>query len=181
MQSLYKKYWPVVVFPAAVVIVAYFGQGVGGGGMVGQPSPVFTRPLVCGEAGQVGDRFSLEEQRGHVVLLDFWASWCAPCRQSMPVLTEIANEYEDRGVRVIGVNVEPGRPAEWVSEVHHKLGGRFDCVQDTRASDIQRDFAVNSLPSLFLLDQDGVVKYMEKGFPGRDVLTRQIDKLLESR
>lgn len=180
MDRRIRQYWPVIVFPAAVLAFSLYDGG-SQGGLVGEAAPPIERPMVCGESGEAGDRFNLAAQRGQVILLEFWASWCGPCRQSVPVLTEISRTYADRGVKVIGVNVEPGRPESWVSGVHHRLGGEYDCVQDTEDFALQRAYDVNSLPAIFLLDGEGVVRYEERGFPGKGVLTRQIDKLLTSR
>lgn len=180
MNRRIRQYWPVVVFPAAVIAFSFYGGGRQGG-LVGESAPAIERPMICGESAEAGDRFNLADQSGQVVLLEFWASWCGPCRQSVPVLTEIAKTYEGRGVKVVGVNVEPGRPTDWVAGVHHRLGGDFDCVQDTQDFALQRAYDVNSLPAIFIVDGEGVVRYEERGFPGKSVLTGQIDKALTPR
>src|SRR5579871_4311257 len=81
----------------AALIVAVPTAGAGGSG----PAPAFT----LGARG--GNNLSLAQYKGQVVMLNFWASWCGPCRQEMPLLENIYKKYNKMGFTMIGVNVEP--------------------------------------------------------------------------
>jgi len=138
-------------------------------------APDFTLPVVSGPGS--GERVSLGSQRGEVLIVDFWASWCGPCRRSIPVLNEIADAYEGR-VRVYGVNVEPLAP-EAVAEAHRGFGATFATLHDpTKAT--QRAYAVNALPTLFVIDADGQIHHTERGIPDREDLSLVLDELLST-
>src|SRR5205807_6899132 len=71
---------------------------------VGERAPSFALPTAA------GDSVSLEHMRGRVVYVDFWASWCGPCRRSFPWMNEMQRRYGDRGLTIVGVNVDKRRP-----------------------------------------------------------------------
>ena len=138
-------------------------------------APDFTAPLVSGP--DVGDRVSLDGLRGEIVVIDFWASWCGPCRRSIPVLNELADAYEGR-VRVYGINVEPMEPMA-VSEAHERLGASFPSLHDPGQT-IQQAYAVTALPTLFVIDGDGQLRHTERGVPDLSDLSSVLDELLSA-
>lgn len=138
-------------------------------------APDFTAPLVSGP--DVGDRVSLTALRGEVVVVDFWASWCGPCRRSIPVLNELADTYEGR-VRVYGINVEAMEPMA-VGNAHRRLGATFPSLHDPTQS-IQRAYAVTALPTLFVIDGEGQIRHTERGIPDLDGLSSVLDELLSA-
>ena len=77
--------------------------------LVGQPAPTFEGAIAAGE-GAGSDRISLEGLRGRPVLLDLWASWCAPCRASIPILSRVAARHREAGLVTLGVNIESEQP-----------------------------------------------------------------------
>src|SRR5690606_17185798 len=97
--------------------------------LVGQPAPPFDLPLIAGAGSVEGDRISLEALRGQVVVLDFWATWCVPCRESIPIFNRIHERYGDE-IEVLGVNVESGQRREMIEEGHARFGARFPSVHD---------------------------------------------------
>jgi len=139
-------------------------------------APDFTLPLVSGP--DVGDRVALSSLRGEVVVLDFWASWCGPCRRSIPVLNDLADTYDGR-VRVYGINVEP-MDAEAVGNAHRRLGATFPSLHDPGKA-IQRAYAVNALPTLFVIDGEGHIRHTERGVPALSDLSSVLDELLSAR
>lgn len=113
---------------------------------------------------QSGENLRLEEQRGKVVMINFWASWCAPCREEMPLLEEIYDRYKDTGFTLFGINVEQN------PEAAHKfledVGVSFPILFDTE-SQVSRDYHVNAMPTTVMVDRDGEVRYVNRGFrPG---------------
>lgn len=147
--------------------------------LMGQPAPVFDLPVVAGTGASEGDRVSLEALRGRVVVLDFWASWCFPCRQSIPALNEVHARYGE-GVKVLGVNVEGNLPRPAVVDAHRRFGARFPSVQDIDGQ-VQAAYRVQNIPMLVLIDTTGVVRWVEVGVPDPNDVARRIDDLLDEK
>lgn len=101
-----------------------------------------------------GSPFSLGSLKGNVVVLDFWASWCAPCRASFPFLDALQDKYQSRGLRVVGLTLEEDKDA--IIEFLQALPVRFTIARDPsgRAGEA---FGVVAMPTTFLLDRDGRV------------------------
>jgi cytochrome c biogenesis protein CcmG/thiol:disulfide interchange protein DsbE len=98
--------------------------------------------------------FSLAGSRGHVVLVHFWATWCAPCREEMPVLDAFYKRYRDRGVEVIGISVDRGRDIAQVREVMRAFSFPAALVRDAKPNDFGTQ---NELPVTFVIDAQGRV------------------------
>lgn len=144
--------------------------------LLGQPAPPLDLPLVTGPGAEDGDRLSLDALRGRVVLLDFWASWCVPCRQSIPALNVIQERYGDE-VEILGVNIEGGAPRDVVAEAHRDFGARFPSLQDVEGQ-VQMGYRVQSIPTLVLIDRAGALRWVELGIPDPEALGDRIDDLL---
>lgn len=112
-------------------------------------------------AGSEAGAFDLGRYRGNVVVLDFWASWCKPCRQSIPWLNEMRSRYGARGLVIIGVNVDANRAdAERFLE---STPIDFDVVFDPQGTLAQR-YALKGMPSTFVFDRDGRLVTSHLGF-----------------
>lgn len=142
--------------------------------LVGQPAPSFDLPLAAGQGA--GDRVSLDALRGEVVALDFWASWCQPCRRSIPIFNGIHERYGSR-IRLYGLNVETGLPSARLQAAHRSFGAEFPSLQDERFQ-VQQAYAVRSIPTLVLIDRSGVIRHLETGVPDEDALAEVIDELI---
>ena len=105
--------------------------------------------------------FDLSEYRGQVVIVDFWASWCVPCRRSFPWLNAMQQKYADDGLVVIGVNVdkEPADAAEFL----RKYPARFIITYDTNGS-LAIAYGVQGMPSSFVIGRDGNLRDEHLGF-----------------
>lgn len=101
-----------------------------------------------------GEEFSLKGVKGKTVLLDFWASWCTPCRKEMPHLEKLHQEFKDKGLVVLGVNVESREAA---SNFMSKNGFHFPTVVDPDGS-VQQLYKVEAFPTLFVIGRDGKIK-----------------------
>ena len=103
----------------------------------------------------------LGEVTGKVVWVDFWASWCVPCRRSFPWMNRMREEYESAGLQIIGVNVDKER--ELAAGFLAETPASFDLVYDPEGRLAER-FGVQAMPSSFLLDADGNVIEEHYGF-----------------
>lgn len=117
-------------------------------------APDVTLPTVDGKV-------SLLELRGKVVLLDFWASWCGPCRQSFPWMNEMQARYESQGFEVVAVNVDqnPEAAAEFLSEVPATFTVAYDPEGKTPEA-----YEVMGMPSAYLIDRNGHIHSQHIGF-----------------
>lgn len=108
------------------------------------------------------DSISLRESyRGHVTLLNVWATWCAPCRAEMPSMERVFQAYRDQGFRIAAVSVDAGDP-EKVRAFQKELGLTFDILHDA-SGQIQSRFQMIGVPQSFLLDRRGVVRHLALG------------------
>jgi peroxiredoxin len=109
---------------------------------------------------------SLNDLKGQVVLINFWASWCGPCRQEMPVLEQLYRKYKAAGFTLIGVNVEPksGDAEGFLKSTPVSFPILFD--PDSKVS---RLYEVTGMPSTVIVDRAGKVRYIHHGYkPGEE-------------
>ncbi len=108
-----------------------------------------------------GDAVSLERLRGQVVYVDFWASWCTPCKRSFPWMNELQQKYGDRGLTVVAVNVDKSRAA--AERFLQAMPALFAIVYDP-AGNTPAAYAVPGMPTSYLVDAAGKIVYIEQGF-----------------
>lgn len=120
-----------------------------------QPAPDFTLPLLGGSNLRLG------EQRGQVVMLNFWASWCAPCKQEMPHLNRLHDKYRSAGFVLLGINVDDD-PAKAVADAA-KLGIRFPVLLD-QAKLVSKLYQLGAMPTTVVIDRDGRVRHVHEGY-----------------
>lgn len=134
-------------------------------------APAFELP---GAAGPV----ALADYRGKVVYLDFWASWCGPCRQSFPWMNRMQSQYGNRGLQIIGVNLDAKLPdaRAFLTETPANFVVAYDPKGVT-----PRNYAVKGMPTSVLIGADGQVLYQHVGFTNADraELERQIKLALQ--
>jgi cytochrome c biogenesis protein CcmG/thiol:disulfide interchange protein DsbE len=125
------------------------------------PVDVGTRAPAFEARDLEGRPVSLEELRGEVVLLNVWATWCAPCLQEMPSMERLHRELGPRGLRVVAVSVDgaPGAlsPGGDPAEFARDLGLTFSVWHDP-SGDVQRAYRTTGVPESFLIDRDGVIQ-----------------------
>jgi peroxiredoxin len=122
------------------------------------PAPAFTLP------SRDGNSVSLSQYKGQVVMINFWASWCGPCRQEMPLLDNIYRKYNKMGFTLIGVNVEPDRKAaeSWLKQTPVT----FPVLFDTQ-SQVSKLYNVAGMPSTVFVDRKGNLRVLHQGYkPG---------------
>ena len=156
MQSQFmntKKFWSGI---AALVL---FASAVSAS-VTHSPAPDFTLK------SNNGTNLKLSEHRGDVVLINFWASWCGPCRQEMPLLNELHNKYQAMGFTVIGVNVEEDSSA--AQKLLEDMPVSFPVLFDND-SVVSKQYDVVAMPSTVLVDRDGNMRFLHKGYkPGEE-------------
>jgi peroxiredoxin len=111
-----------------------------------------------------GRNLRLRELRGQVVMINFWATWCGPCREEMPKLDQLYRQYQKTGFTLLGVNIDDN-PANALS-MAKKLGVTFPVLFD-RDKQASKLYKVDAMPSTVLIDRDGKLRYLHRGYkPG---------------
>lgn len=108
-----------------------------------------------------GPNVRLQEHRGRVVMVNFWATWCGPCRQEMPHLNRLYGKYREAGFTLLGVNIDDDQ-AKAVG-LATRLGLQFPVLLDTDKS-VSRLYDLSTMPSTVLIDRDGRVRYVHLGY-----------------
>jgi peroxiredoxin len=141
---------------------------------LGDEAPDFSAP------GMTGGTISLSAYRGKVVYLDFWASWCGPCAQSLPALDVLRREFKPEDFQVVAVNVD--REPKLAKAFLSKRPVGFPSAKDP-AGTLPARFDIDSMPTSFLIDRSGVVRHVQRGFRPSDVegLREQIQQLVADR
>jgi DsbE subfamily thiol:disulfide oxidoreductase len=133
-----------------------------------------TMPGLAGE-GVAGGTVGPEAYRGRAVVVNFWATWCGPCRREQPALQRLAEEYGDRGVAFVGVNFrdDPAAAREYLRE----FGVTYPSVFDP-AGEIGFDFGIPYLPATVLADATGQLRYRLLGAQPESSFRRYIEEVL---
>jgi cytochrome c biogenesis protein CcmG/thiol:disulfide interchange protein DsbE len=134
--------------------------------LIGKVAPPFTLTLFG------GGRFDLEAHRGKVVVVNFWASWCVPCREEAPLLEAAWRAYRDRGVVFVGVNVHDQEQA--AREFIKEFGLSFPNGPDPEGR-IAVDYGVYGIPELFFVDGNGQITYKHIGAIGERLLRAKLE------
>ena len=124
-----------------------------------------------------GSNVKLSELRGDVVMINFWASWCGPCRQEMPILNDLYLKYRDMGFTLLGVNVEEN--SSKAANMIRELKVVFPVLFDTDNT-VSKMYKVEAMPSTIIVDRDGNMRYLHRGYlPGyEDEYQRQVRELM---
>ena len=122
-----------------------------------------------------GPNLRLQEQRGQVVMINFWATWCGPCRQEMPHLNRIYDKYRSTGFVLLGVNIDDDPRA--AADLAAKLGLRFPVLLDTDKK-VSRVYDMSAMPATLLVDRDGRVRYIHRGY--RDGVEKTYEEQVRS-
>jgi len=122
------------------------------------PAPAFTL------MSKAGTQVNLAQYKGQVVMINFWASWCGPCRQEMPLLESIYKKYNKLGFTLLGVNVEPDSKAadDWLKQTPVSFPILYD-----KDSKVSRMYDVSGMPSTVIIDRKGNLRVLHHGYkPG---------------
>jgi thiol-disulfide isomerase/thioredoxin len=118
----------------------------------------FVVPTLDGE-------FSLQEHKGQVVLLDFWASWCGPCRHSFPWMNQMEAKYAEQGLKIIAISLDAKK--ESTTRFLKKYPANFTIGQDLEGA-VADQYKVSVMPTSYIIDRDGVIQETHFGFRDKD-------------
>ena len=141
-----------------LALTALAASSLASSSLTGKPAPDFALK------SSTGQNLRLSEYRGDVVMINFWATWCGPCRQEMPLLDDLYNRYQRVGFNLLGVNIDDdsGRAMEMIRE----LGVNFPVLFDAR-KEVSRMYDVDAMPVTVIVDREGNVRYVHQGYkPG---------------
>lgn len=127
-----------------------------GGPAVGDAAPSYTVETLAGEPA------SLEDYRGRPLLLNFWATWCTPCRTETPFLQSIYEDYRGKGLQAVGVSMDSPGSLEDIRDFMTEMGVTYDVLYDPRQVGMDR-FSLIGLPATYILDSDGEVRFVRVG------------------
>src|ERR1700748_3314890 len=124
----------------------------------GGPAPAFSLTDISGQTG------TLSPYQGQVVMVNFWATWCGPCQQEMPLLDQMYKKYKPAGFTLIGVNVDKEAPP--VKDLLAKRPVSFPVLLDP-ANQVSKAYHVDEMPSTVIVDRKGQIRYIHRGYkPG---------------
>ncbi len=127
-----------------------------------------------------GQEVTLSQLKGKVVLLDFWATWCGPCRESVPHLIQLYKNYREQGFELIGMDVDKG-DVETVRRFVKSMDIPYPVV--VTPEDVVRSYRVSGIPATFLIDKEGKIREKIAGFSSAiaQELTRKVAELTSEK
>jgi len=135
-------------------------------------------PIPFEVKGTKGEKISLDKYKGKVVLLDFWATWCGPCRVDMPQVIQLYKKYNKKGFEIIGISLDNNKLAldKYLKSNDMKLPQFFD--GQGWKNKIAQDYGVKSIPATYLIDRKGKIRY--KAVRGNQLI-KAVEKLLAEK
>jgi thiol-disulfide isomerase/thioredoxin len=164
MKQNFLRY-PLVLGLCAVVVFTLSSCSKEGKTPTPTSAPDFTLKTLDGQ------EMTLSKLKGKVVLLDFWATWCAPCREAIPHLINLQKTYQEKGVEVIGMNVDKG-DVETVRRFVKSMDIPYPIT--LTPEEVSRNYGVTGLPTTILIDKQGRIRQKLMGF------TSEISKQITS-
>ena len=155
----------------ALLVTVFAATSLASSGLEGQLAPDFALK------SSTGENLRLSEYRGDVVMINFWATWCGPCRQEMPLLDQLYTRYERVGFNLLGVNIDDD--SRRAMQMIEELGVNFPVLFDAR-KEVSKLYEVEAMPVTVLVDREGTVRYVHHGYkPGyEDKYLDQVRSLL---
>ncbi len=137
---------------------------------VGHPAPDFTLPVLTGKAVRLSDF-----RGGKAVFINFWATWCAPCRLEMPTMEKAYQKYKGKGLEILAVSVDAGSKSG-VKNFMDELGLTFPALLDPKM-EVLGLYRFSAIPASILIDAQGIIRFRELGY--RDWTDKESTKILE--
>lgn len=148
-----------ILAPLTLIAAGVLALPAAAAGPASGPAPAFTLEA------RGGSKISLAQYKGQVVMLNFWASWCGPCRQEMPLLENIYKKYSKMGFTLIGVNVEPDSKA--AEGFLQQTPVSFPVIYD-KDSTVSKAYDVAGMPSTVIIDRKGNIRVLHRGYKAGD-------------
>ena len=161
---IYPQILMLLLFIATVSVLSASSK------LVGQTAPDFTL------RSDQGDNKKLSELRGKVVMLNFWATWCGPCRQEIPKLAELKELHDEYDFELLGINID--EDPNKALRLAKKLSVNFPILFD-QAKQVSKTYSIDAMPMTILIDRDGTIRYVHRGYKENYVglYQEQIQKL----
>jgi cytochrome c biogenesis protein CcmG/thiol:disulfide interchange protein DsbE len=144
----------------------------------GSPAPAFTTKTLAGQS------ISLKSLRGKVVLLDVWATWCPPCRAATPMLQSLHQKFGSKGLQVVGLSVDDESSVGHIPAFKKQFKVTYTLSANPQGNQkIGQAYNAQGIPSIYLIDQKGVVRWSQSGYDSESeeqLLTQKIKELLSS-
>lgn len=146
-----------IILPG-IILAIFAASSLASSTLEGQSAPDFVLK------SSTGTNLRLSEYRGDVVMINFWATWCGPCRQEMPLLDDLYGRYQRVGFTLLGVNIDDD--SRRAMKMIEELGVKFPVLFD-ESKDVSKLYAVEAMPVTVLVDREGTVRHVHHGYkPG---------------
>jgi cytochrome c biogenesis protein CcmG, thiol:disulfide interchange protein DsbE len=146
---------PLILFACLLSLSLFFGCSPGEKQSSGAPAPDFTLKTLEGE------EMTLSKLEGKVIILDFWATWCGPCRDSIPHMVQLYNSSNEKGVEILGMNLDKGS-VEGVRSFVKAMNIPYPIVLSS--DEVARNYRVQGIPTCVVIDKKGKVRHKYVGF-----------------
>lgn len=148
-----------------------------GHGLIGNPAPDFSVPKAVG-SGTV----SLADLQGKVVIVDFWGTFCEPCKKSFPKLQDLSAKYSGSGLRIVAISEDEAEDKEKIPTFAQTYGAKFTIGWDEDKS-VARHYKPETMPTSFIIDRQGVVRFSHVGYhDGEEVaIEKELKQLLGAK
>ena len=161
----------------AALFIAVLFPALASAGMVNREAPDFTL------SGLDGKAVSLAEFKGRVVFLDFWASWCPPCKKEMPEINKLAEKFNDADMAVVAVTVDKKKEhaGPFMSTIPG-LSKRITVLHDPQSSVVSA-YMAQAMPTSYIIDRTGVIRFVHFGYRETDPAewVKEIESLLRDK
>ena len=148
------------------------------GGGSGQPLRVGETPPDFSLKDLNGKTWTVSELKGKPVVLNFWATWCAPCKFEMPALESIYQKYKDKGLVILAVDIKTDNGEAAVRKYQQEMGMSFPIVMDT-TGETENNYRVRAYPTSFFIGKDGKLREVKRGaFMSADQIAASVDKIV---
>ena len=165
----FRRFVRQIIFAGLALVLVYNVTRPKGGPEAGQPAPTFAADTIEGR------RFSIKEQKGRVVVLDFWATWCPPCRKTLPALQAMHERYkDDDSVMIASVSIDEGRNiGSFLKQFMQQKRYNFPVISDSFRN-ISAVYDVKTVPTMVVIDPEGRVSNVQIG-----LVTPSVEGLIE--
>ncbi|HET6466464.1 MAG TPA: TlpA disulfide reductase family protein [Nitrospiria bacterium] len=140
-------------------VLIFFATSMAQGAGPGEKAPDFTGKTLLGK------NIKLSELRGRIVLINFWGTWCAPCKEELPYFNRLYGKFKGVGLEILAVNID--KVASQAARMSGTLGLSFPVVLDP-AGDLSDLYRIRSMPTTFVVGKDGMIRYVHWGFGPND-------------